>query len=264
MPTATDQTSIHPTAVVHAQAELGLGAVVGAFAVIGPGVVVGAGTEIGPHAVLEGTTVLGRQNRIGPFVCLGGPPQHTAYQGEPTRLTIGDRNVIREYVTVHRGTAQGRGETVIGHDNFLMVGAHVAHDCVVGSHVIMSNQAQLAGHVLLEDHAVIGGLSGLHQHTRMGRGAMLAALSGAPMDVPPWSLVGGERAHFIGLNRVAIKRVGLSEQTANALRRAYRTIFKSGLPLEEALVEAAEEFGGDPEVAHLIEFVRTSKRGVIR
>jgi UDP-N-acetylglucosamine acyltransferase len=255
---------LHSTAVVHPRAELAPGVAVGPYAVIGEGVKIGSGTSIGAHALVEGPTELGRDNVIGPFAYLGAPPQHTAYRGEPTRLRVGDRNSIREFATLHRGTVQGRGETVIGDDNFIMVGCHIAHDCVVASHVMMANQAQLAGHVLVEDHAVVGGLAGMHQYCRIGRGAMLAALSGAAMDVPPWSLVGGERARFVGLNRVGIKRVGLSQETANALRLAYRTIFRSGLKLEEALEEAAEEFGGDPEVAHLIEFVRASQRGVIR
>ena len=255
---------IHPSAVIHARAELAPGVSVGPYAVIGEAVKIGAGTRIGAHALLEGPTEIGRDNRIGPFAYLGAPPQHTAYRGEPTRLRVGDRNLIREYATLHRGTIQGRSETLVGDDNFIMVGCHIAHDCVVASHVTMANQTQLAGHVLIEDHAVLGAISGVHQYARVGRGAMLAGLSGAAMDVPPWSLVGGERARFVGLNRVGIKRVGLSPETANALRLAYRTIFRSGLKLEEALEEAAEEFGGDPEVAHLIEFVRASQRGVIR
>jgi UDP-N-acetylglucosamine acyltransferase len=259
-----ESAGIHPTAVIHPRAELDSGVAVGPFAVIGEGVTVGAGTVIGAHVVLEGPTAIGRDNRIGPFACLGGAPQHVSYRGEPTRLRVGDRNLIREYVTLHRGTVSGRGETVVGNDNFIMIGCHVAHDCVLGNHVLMANQALLAGHVILEDHAVLGGLSGVHQYCRVGRGAMLAAISGAPMDVPPWSLVAGDRARFIGLNRVGIKRVGLSPETAHALRRAYRTIFRSHLKLEEALVEAQEEFGADPEVAHLLEFIRTSQRGVIR
>ena len=255
---------IHPTAVVHPRAELDPGAVVGPFAVIGAGVKIGAGTAIGAHAVLEGPTEIGRDNRIGPFVCLGGAPQHVGYRGEPTRLRVGDRNLIREYVTIHRGTVQGRGETVVGNDNFIMIGCHVAHDGVLGDHIIMANQAMLAGHVVLEDHVVLGGISGVHQYCRVGRGAMLGAISGTPMDVGPWSLVAGDRGRFIGLNRIGMKRVGLSPETTRALHRAYRTIFRSGLKLEEGLDKAQAEFGADPEVAHLLEFIRTSKRGVLR
>lgn len=259
-----EPSGIHPSAVIHPRAELDAGVSVGPFAVIGAEVRIAAGTVIGAHTVLEGPAEIGRDNWIGAFVCLGGPPQHVAYRGEPTRLRVGDRNRIREYVTIHRGTAQGRGETVVGNDNFIMVGCHVAHDCVLGNRIIMANQALLAGHVLLEDHVVLGGISGVHQYCRVGRGAMLAAISGAPMDVAPWSLVAGDRARFIGLNRIGMKRVGLATETVNALRRAYRVIFRSGLRLEEGLEQAQAEFGADPEVAHLLEFIRGSKRGVIR
>jgi UDP-N-acetylglucosamine acyltransferase len=257
-------TEIHPSAVVSEKAELGPGVSVGPSAIIGEGVRIGARTSVGPHALIEGLTEVGEDNTIGPFSYIGGPPQHTECHGEGTRLKIGDRNRIREYVTIHRGTEKGRGETHIGSDNFIMVGCHVAHDCILGNCIIMANQAQLAGHVEVEDYAVFGGLSGVHQYARVGESAMVAALAGVSLDAPPFSMVGGQRARLIGLNRVGLKRRGFSIDTIHAIREAYRIIFQSGKLLKEALGQAEQELGEVPEVGHLIEFIRRSERGVLR
>ncbi len=257
-------TDIHPSAIVAPEAELAESVSIGPFAVIGPGVRIRAGTKVSAHVVIEGLTEIGEENFIGPFACLGAEPQHTDYHGEPTRLVIGNRNRIREYVTIHRGTAHGRGETIVGDDNFIMVGCHIAHDCVLGNGIIMANQAQLAGHVLVEDYAVFGGLTGVHQYARVGECAMVAALSGVSLDAPPFSLVGGERARLIGLNRIGLKRKEVPPDTVQAIRRAYRMIFHSGKLLKEALEKTDAELGDVPEVKHLIQFIRTSERGVLR
>jgi UDP-N-acetylglucosamine acyltransferase len=255
---------IDPRAVIAAGAELEAGVTVGPFAIVGERVRIGAGTIVSAHAFIEGRVTLGRDNVIGPFVCIGTPPQHTGYKGEDTAVRIGDRNQIREYVTVHRGTADGHGETTLGSDNYLMVGCHVAHDCVVGSRVAMANLVSLAGHVEVEDDVVFGGFAGAHQRCRVGRGAMVAAMSKLVQDAPPFAMVGGDPVRFVGLNRVGLKRLKLTEETKTALRRAYRMIFAPGTGLEEGLQDAEREYGDYPEVRHVVEFIRESKRGVVR
>jgi UDP-N-acetylglucosamine acyltransferase len=255
---------IDPRAVIEKGAELDQSVTVGPFCHIGPRVKIGPGTVVSAHAVIEGRTMIGRDNWIGPFTCIGGPPQHVSYQGEDTAVVIGDRNRIREQVTIHRGTAQGRGETRLGSDNFIMVGTHIAHDCVVGDRVIMANLATLAGHVSVEDDAVFGGFTGVHQYCRVGRVVMIAAMTKIVQDVPPYSLVGGEPPKFVGLNRVGLKRVGMSEEVKKSLRQAYRIIFAKGEKLEQGLAKAEKELGGTAEVQHLLEFIRGSSRGIIR
>jgi len=255
---------IDKNAAVDPQAELDETVKVGPFAVIGPKVQIGPGVEVSAHAHIEGHTVIGSECWIGPFSYIGGPPQHTEYKGEDTKVTIGNRNKIREYVTIHRGAAEGRGETVIGSDNFIMVGCHIAHDCVIGNRIIMANLATLAGHVQVEDDAVFGGFVGVHQRCRVGTTVMVAAMARIVKDIPPYSMVGGETPRFLGLNRVGLKRVGVPEQSRTALRRAYRIIFGKGVLLEDGLERAEKELGEVPEVAHLLEFIRGSERGIIR
>jgi len=255
---------IDPRAAVDDKAELAEGVEVGPFAVIGPNVKIGAGTTVGPHAMVEGRTEIGKDNYIGPFAFVGGAPQHTEYKGEDTSLKIGDRNRIREYATIHRGTPDGRGETVIGSDCFVMVGCHIAHDCVLGDRIIMANLASLAGHVVVEDDVVLGGFVGVHQYCRVGAVVMLAAMARVTKDVPPYSLVGGDPPRFLGLNRVGLKRVGMAEDSKKALRQAYRIIFSKSAHLDEGLENAEAELGEVAEVKHLIEFARSSERGLVR
>lgn len=255
---------IDPRAVVADGAGLGPDVEVGAFASIGAEVTIGQGTKIGPHAVIEGRTEIGQDNWIGPFSYIGGPPQHTTYKGENTAVIIGDGNRIREYVTIHRGTAGGRKETRIGSENFIMVGSHIAHDCIIGNRIIMANLATLAGHVVVEDDAVFGGFVAVHQYCRIGTVVMIAAGTKLTKDVTPYALVGGEPPHFVGLNRVGLKRVGMSESARTALRKAYRTIFTKAASLEDGLAEALTEHGEVAEVRHLVEFIRGSERGIIR
>lgn len=255
---------IDPRAVVHEQAQLADDVEVGPFAVISGKVKIDGGTTVCAHAVIEDHVTIGRDNYIGTFAHIGGPPQHVAYKGEETTLTVGDRNRIREYVTVHRGTADGKGETVVGSDNFIMIGSHIAHDCVLGDRVILSNLATLAGHVVVEDDVVFGGFAAIHQYCRVGKVAMLAAGTKATQDVPPFSMVGGEPPRFVGLNRVGLKRVNLPEEKRTALRRAYRLIFGKSGGLEESLNQAEQEFGEVAEVLHVINFIKGSTRGVVR
>jgi len=255
---------IDPRAVVSPGAELDGTVSVGPFAIIGDRVKIGAGTVVSAHACLEGRTEIGRENFIGPFTVIGAALQHTGYKGEDTSVRIGDRNHIREHVTIHRGTADGHVETVLGSDNYIMVGCHLAHDCVVGDRVTMANLATLAGHVVVEDDAVIGGFAGAHQRCRVGRGAMVGAMSKMVQDAPPYAMVGGEPVRFVGLNRVGLKRMQLTEQAKTALRRTYRIIFAPGVKLEEGLADAEKEYGDFIEVRHVVEFIKGSKRGIIR
>ncbi len=255
---------IDPMAAVDQKARIHPDAEVGPFAVVGPEVSMGPGCVIGAHAVIEGKVEMGAGNIVAPFACIGSAPQHTAYRGEPTMVKIGDRNHIREYVTVHRGTPEGGGVTEIGDDNFIMVSCHVAHDCRLGSRIVMANLCTLAGHVEVEDDAVFGGFVGVHQHCRVGSTVMVAAMARLAKDVPPYTIAGGEPPRFLGLNRVGLRRVGMEDEAKKALRKAYRVIFSKELSLEEGLAKAAEEYGGVAEVAHVIEFIRGSERGIVR
>ena len=254
---------IHPTAIVSPKAELGEKVVVSAYAIIGEEVEIGAGTVIGAHTVIEGPTTIGKDNKIGAFVHIGGAPQHIEYKGEKTGLKIGDRNQFREFVTINRGTSFGMGETIVGNDNFLMIGCHIAHDCVVGDGVIMANYVQIAGHCQVENNAVFGGLSGLHQHCRVGRAVMVGAITAVTLDAPPFSMVIGERAKFVGLNLVGLKRMGFSEEKIKEIKKAYRIIRTSDLLLEETLKKLEQEMGEIPEVKEIIRFFKNTQRGVI-
>lgn len=257
-------TLIHPTALIAPEAELEPGVSISPYVIIQGKVKIGRGTIIGSHSVIQGPCEIGRDNQIGAFVHLGGAPQHLQYRGEETKLFIGDENQIREFVTIHRGTLQGRGETRIGNKNFIMTGAHIAHDCLLGNSIVMANYVQLAGHIQVADNAVFGGLSAVHQHCRIGRGVMVGGLSGVEMDAPPFSLVGGDRARFIGVNRIGLSRMGMSEEKIQVIKKAYRIILNSGFLLKDALKKAQEELGEFPEVQEIILFFQTSHRGVIR
>jgi len=256
-------TQIHPTAIVDPKAELADSVVVGPYVIIGPKVKIGPETIIGPHTVIEGPCVIGTQNKVGAFNHIGGPPQHVAYRGEDTTLEIGNCNQTREYVTLHRGTVQGGGKTVVGHWNLLMIGCHIAHDNIVGNGVIMANYTQIAGQVSIGDNAVFGGMAGVHQHARVGRAVMVGGLSGVALDAPPFSMVIGERAKFVSLNKLGIKRLGFKDETVEAIKQAYRILHSEDLVIEEALKKVEQELGNVPEVKEIIEFYKTSERGVI-
>ncbi len=256
---------IHFSAIVDPGASVGKGVEIGPYSVIEKDVSVGEGTRIGPHVVIQSGTQIGKGCQIFQFSSIGEAPQAFAYKGEKTSLLIGDQNIIREFVTLHRGTLPGGGKTVIGNNNYIMAYAHVAHDCHIGNEVVMANGATLAGHILIEDHAIIGGLAAVHQFCRIGTYAILSGLTGVSQDVPPYTMAAGSRAKLYGLNTVGLKRHQFSEKTIRALKKAYRTIFRSGLTLEKAMKAIEEDdISLIPEVRHLLDFIQHSKRGIHR
>ena len=247
---------IHPSAIVDPGARLGNGVVVGPYSLIGPDVRLGDRVHVASHVVIEGHTEIGADCVVHPFATLGGPPQHAGHRGEPTRLVIGERNVIREQVTMHCGTVMGRGVTTVGSDGLFMVGVHIAHDCVVGDHVTMVNNATLGGHVLVEDFVIMGGLSAAHQYTRIGRHAFVGGMAGVNHDVIPFGNVWGNHAHLEGLNLVGLKRRGFPRETINTLRAAYRLLFAEEGTFQERIEDTATAFAGAPEVMEIINFIR--------
>ncbi|MGE5153293.1 MAG: acyl-ACP--UDP-N-acetylglucosamine O-acyltransferase [Bdellovibrio bacteriovorus] len=255
---------IHPSAVIDPDARLDEGVEVGPFAVIGPGVEIGAGTWIGPHAVVRGPTRIGRDNRIFQFASVGEDPQDKKYGGEATRLEIGDRNRIREYVTIHRGTVQDRGVTSIGDDNLFMVSTHVAHDCRIGNQVIMANAASLGGHVVVGDWAILGGFTIVHQFCRIGDHSFCAMGSVLTKDVPPYVTVGGHPAEPHGINSEGLRRRGYPAGTIAAIKRAYRALYVSGLARAQALERIQPLSAEVPEVAAFVSFITDSGRGIAR
>ncbi|MBM4278302.1 MAG: acyl-ACP--UDP-N-acetylglucosamine O-acyltransferase [Deltaproteobacteria bacterium] len=256
---------IHPTAIVDPKAEINEEVEIGPYSIIGKDVLIGEGTRIGPHAVIREGTTIGKRCQIFQFSSIGEAPQAVAYKGEKTSLIIGDDNIMREYVTLHRGTVKGGGKTVIGHRNFFMAYSHVAHDCQIGNQVVMANGATLAGHIIIEDYAVIGGLSAVHQFCRVGAHAFISGLTGVVLDIPPYMLAAGSRAKLFGLNTVGLKRQNFREETIRALKTAYRIIFRSGLTLEKAIIKVGDsEISRIPEIDHLLRFIQQTKRGICR
>jgi UDP-N-acetylglucosamine acyltransferase len=249
-------TTLHPTAVVSDDARLAENVEVGPYSVVGPHVILGARTKIGSHVVIEGHTEIGEDCAVHSFAALGDAPQHAGHRGEPTRLVIGARNLIREHVTMHCGTSEGRGVTSVGSDGFFMVGVHVGHDCIVGDHVIMANTATLGGHVMLGDFVIMGGLSAAHQNTRIGRHAFVGGMAGVNHDVIPFGNVWGNHAHLEGLNLVGLKRRGFSREAINMLRAAYRMLFAEEGTFQERLEDTADAYAGSPEVMEIVEFIR--------
>lgn len=256
---------IHPTAIIDPQAQLGVGVHVEAYACIGAGVDMGDGCHIGAHAVLQGPMSLGVDNHIGPHAVLGTPPQDIDYRGEPTRLEIGARNHIREFVTLHRASTKQDGVTRIGNDNLFMAYSHIGHDSQIGNHVVLTNASNLAGHVTVHDHANISALCGVHQFVRIGAYAMLGGGTMIRMDIPPFTIVKGNHARLFGLNRRGLKRNGFTAQTIRTIHQAYRLLFQSDLRLQEALVaiEARADLDIEP-VRYLLDFIRQSQRGITR
>jgi UDP-N-acetylglucosamine acyltransferase len=256
---------IHPTALVDSKAELDDGIEIGPYCVIEKGVSISEGSRIGPHVIIREGTEIGKGCQIFQFASIGEAPQFLGYKGEKTSLQIGHHNIIREFVTLHRGTVKGGGKTVIGNDNFFMAYSHVAHDCQIGNQVVMANGATLGGHILIEDYAIIGGLAAVHQFCRIGTHAILSGLTGVSQDVPPYMMAAGSRARLYGLNTVGLKRHQFSEQTIRALKKAYRIIFRSGLTLEKAVKAVKEDdISLIREVRHLLDFIQYSKRGISR
>jgi UDP-N-acetylglucosamine acyltransferase len=254
----------HPTAIVHPAARLAPGVAVGAYSIIGEQVEVGAGTWIGPHVVLEGRTRIGRDNRIYQFASIGAPPQDKKYAGEDTAVEIGDGNTIREYVTINRGTARDAGVTRVGDDNWIMAYVHFAHDCQIGSHAIFANACELAGHVHVGDWAILGATTLVHQFVHIGAHSFTGMGTYLAQDLPPYVKAAGNMARPFGINSEGLRRRGFSEQTISRIKRAYRSLYRSGLGLEEAKRELAAQAAQCAEVGALLEFLARSRRGFIR
>jgi UDP-N-acetylglucosamine acyltransferase len=255
---------IDPTAIIDSKAELADDVSVGPFSVIGPGVKIGKGTVIGSHVVIKGPTSIGKHNRIYQFTSIGEDPQDKKYAAEITRLEIGDRNTIREYTSMHRGTKQDRSLTKIGSDNLFMAYTHVAHDCIIGNHVIMANGASLAGHVHLHSHAILGGFTLVHQFTQIGQYSFAAMGSAITQDIPPFVMVGGKPTRPHGINSVGMERNGISPEDIRLIRKAYKIIYKTNLRLEDAIEKMEDLAGESKELSDMVSFLRNVNRGILR
>ena len=252
---------IHPTAVIHPKAQIGPNCRIGPYCVIGENVLLGSDCILHSHVVIDGHTKLGRGNEIFPFASIGLKTQDLKWKGGVTRTEIGDENTFREYVTIHSATGEGE-VTTVGSKNHILAYCHLAHNVTLGNHIIMSNVATLAGHVTVEDHAVIGGLAAIHQFCRIGRMAIIGGCSKVVQDVPPYMLADGNPAETRTVNKVGMERNGVSEEAHDALRRAYKILFREGLTISNALARIEKELPALPEVQHLINFTRTSSRGI--
>jgi UDP-N-acetylglucosamine acyltransferase len=253
---------IHATAIIDPEARLAADVDIGPYSVIGAGVEIGGGTVVGPHVVVKGPCRIGSDNRIFQFASVGEAPQDMKYRGEPTSLEIGDRNVIREYVTLNRGTADGTGRTVIGDDNLIMAYSHVAHDCIVGNHCIFANAASLAGHVVVGDYATLGGFTLVHQFAEIGARAFCGMGSNISQDIPPFSLVSGDRARVVGINKIGLKRNGFSPELIRALHKSFRELLRSAGSKQEVFARLEPLCNEFPEVEAFVSFIRNSKRGI--
>lgn len=256
--------SVHPSAVIHAGAKLGEGVEVGPFCVIGDEVEIGAGTRIDSHVVIHGPTRIGRDNRIHSFAAIGGEPQDKKFRGERCELVIGDRNLIREFVTINRGTADDQGITSIGDDNWIMAYVHIAHDCRIGNQNTFANAASMAGHVHIGNQVILGGFSLIHQFCKVGDHAFTAMGASVNRDVPPYVMVAGEYAQPRGINAEGLKRRGFSAERIAAIKRGYRTLYMAGLPLAEARAKIAEDAGESDDLKQLLDFIDGSTRSLIR
>lgn len=255
---------IHPTAQIDPSAELGEGVSVGAYSIVGGGVVIGAGTWIGPHVVIDAGTRIGRDNRLYQFASIGSDPQDKKFHGEDTGLEIGDRNHIREFVTINRGTGAGGGVTRLGSDNWILAYSHIAHDCQVGSHVVFSNNATLAGHVTIGDHVILSGFAGIHQFCRIGAHAFIGMGCLVNGDVPPFVMMADDYGRPRGINAEGLKRRGFTAERIGRIKRAYRTLYVAGTPLAEARQQLAEQARDSEDVAALLAFIDAGERGLAR
>jgi UDP-N-acetylglucosamine acyltransferase len=255
---------IDARAVISPQAEIAADVEIGPYSVIGADVVIGAGTWIGPHVVIGGHTRIGAGNKIFQFASLGEAPQDKKYKGEPTRLQIGDRNVIRESVTINRGTIHGDGVTRIGDDNLFMAYSHVAHDCRVGNQIVMSNVATLGGHVEIGDFAILGGLSAVHQFTKVGVHCFIANNAAVTRDVPPYVMAVGQPAKPHSINAVGLRRRGFTDEQVLNVRRAYRMLYRSGLKLKVAMEQLEIAAATQPEIRAFVDFIKRSSRSIVR
>jgi len=260
----TNITEIHPSAVVSSRAELDPGVKVGPYSVIGGHVTIGRDTEIGAHVAIEGHTRIGERNTIYPFTSIGTPPQDTGYKGEDTRLTLGNDNVVREYVTINRATIKEEWETVIGNNNYLMAYAHVAHDCRLADWVVLTNGATLGGHTEIGEYAILGAFLAVQQFVRIGAHAFLGAKAGIDRDVPPFVITAGPRAKLYGINQKGLLRRGFSQETIDVLKKAYRIIWRENKNLKDGMAQVKRELELIPELEMLLDFLADSKRGIIR
>ncbi len=255
---------IHPTALIRGDVEFGEDVEIGPYCIINGHVRIGDRTRLLSNIIIEGKVEIGSDCTLYPFTSIGLPPQDIKYKGEDTGVRIGNNNIIREYVTIHRASTGGDGWTEVGNNNFIMAYVHIAHDCKIGSNIIMANVATLAGHVKVYDYAVIGGLVAVHQFTRIGSYAMVGGFSGIAQDVPPYMMASGARASLYGLNIVGLKRHGFSDETISILKKAYKIIFKSGMTLHDALRKIQEDLPYTDEIRNLVEFINENKRGIMR
>lgn len=255
---------IHPSALIDPSARIGANVSIGAFSIIGPDVEIGDGTTIGPHVVIESQTRIGKDNRISQFASLGSAPQDKKFHGEQSRLEIGDRNVIREFVSFNRGTGDGGGLTRIGNDNWLMAYVHIAHDSSVGNNTIFSNASSLAGHVTVDDWVILGGFTLVHQFCQVGAHAFTAMGAIINRDVPPYVTVAGSFAEPKGINSEGLRRRGYTSDRIMVIKRAYRTLYNSGLPLSAARNELARAAESEPDVKLMLDFIERSQRSLVR
>lgn len=262
------ETQVHETAIVHKGVQLGEGVSVGPFSIVKAGVKLGNGVKLVSHVIVEGDTEIGEGTTVHPFASIGLAPQDLKYKGEETRLVIGKNNLIREYVTIHRASTGGSGVTTVGDGNFLMAYCHIAHDCKIGSQVVMANVATLGGHVSVGDFAVLGGLCAVHQHTRIGSYCMVGGLSAVAQDIPPYmmasGIASGAKVKLYGINSIGLKRNGFSEQQISELKQAYMLLFRGKLKMKDAVRKVQEELPYTDELRHLIEFLSENKRGICR
>lgn len=255
---------IHPTAIIEDGVILGANVKIGAFSYIGADVEIGDGTEVNTHVVIKGPTQIGRDNKIFQFASIGEACQDLKYAGEPTRLEIGDRNTIRESVTMHRGTIQDRGVTVVGSDNLFMVNVHIAHDCLIGNRCILANNVTLAGHVTIGDYAIIGGMAAIHQFCIIGSYCMLGGGSIVVQDVPPYVMAQGNHCAPFGINVEGLKRRGFEKSAIKAIRAVYKALYRSGQTLEDAKKQISVMAKDEPELQRFVDFFANSTRGIIR
>lgn len=255
---------IDDRAIIHPSAKLASGVIVGPGAIIGADVEIGENTWIGPYAVIKGPTSIGKNNKIFQYASVGDEPQDITYKGEPTRLEIGDNNIIREYCMINRGTIKGGGLTKIGNNNFFMAYSHVGHDCLLGNNIIMINYAALSGHVVVDDYVIIGGYSAVHQFSQLGAYAFIARATYVTKDVIPYTMVAGHNASVFGINTVGLRRRSFSSETIDMLRRAYKVIFRKGLSVQLAIAELELMQNECPEVILMIDSLNKSTRGIVR
>lgn len=255
---------IHETAEISSKAEIDDDVSIGPFCIVGEGVSIKKGTKLLSNIVIEGNTEIGEECTIYPFASIGLPPQDLKYKNEKTGVKVGNKNIIREYVTIHRASVGGDRLTEVGDSNFLMAYVHIAHDCKIGNGVIMANAATLAGHVLVEDFAFIGGIVAVHQFTRIGAYSMVGGFSGIGQDIPPYTMASGPRAKLYGLNALGLKRHGFSDDAINILKKAYKILFREKRTLKDALKKIKSDIPETPEIKHLLEFIEKNKRGICR